>query len=114
MSFLNSNNLADTVIFFISTPYLSLFYLAYIYLLENFHQFDNYLSAAIGLMSIMFANGPRDMGSIPGQVIPKAQKMVLEVALLNTQYHKVRVKFPWCNGHGDTSSNPGRDWLHFT
>ncbi len=38
----------------------------------------------IGLMSRMFANGPGDWGSIPGQVIPKTQKMVLDAALLST------------------------------
>ena len=38
---------------------------------------------------------PGDRGSIPGQVIPKTQKMVLDAALLNTQYYKVRVK--WSN-----------------
>ena len=29
---------------------------------------------------------------IPGRVIPKTQKMVLDAALLNTQYHKARIK----------------------
>ena len=47
---------------------------------------------AIGLMSRMFASGPRDPASIPGQVIPKTQKMVLGAALLNTQHYKVRIK----------------------
>ena len=32
----------------------------------------------------VFANGPRDRGSIPGQVIPKTQKMVLDASLFNT------------------------------
>ena len=40
----------------------------------------------------MFANGPGDLGSIPGQVIPKTQKMVLDASLLNTQHYKVRIK----------------------
>ena len=31
----------------------------------------------------MYTNGPRDQGSIPGQVIPKTQKMVLDASLLN-------------------------------
>ena len=31
-------------------------------------------------------------GSIPGRVIPKTQKMVLDAALLNTQYYKVGIK----------------------
>ena len=40
----------------------------------------------------MFANGPEDLGSIPGRVIPKTQKMVLDASLLNTQHYKVRIK----------------------
>ena len=43
---------------------------------------------AIGLMSRVFANGPGDRGSIPGRVIPKTQKMVLDAALLSTQHYK--------------------------
>ena len=33
-------------------------------------------------MSRVFANGLGDQGSIPGQVIPKTQKMVLDATLL--------------------------------
>ncbi len=40
----------------------------------------------------VFANGPGDLGSIPGQVIPKTQKMVLDAPLLNTSHYKVRIK----------------------
>ena len=40
----------------------------------------------------VFANGPEDLGSIPGRVIPKTQKMVLDATLLNTQHYKVRIK----------------------
>ena len=43
-------------------------------------------------MSRLFANGPGDEDSIPGQIIPETQKMVLDAALLNTQYYKVRIK----------------------
>ena len=43
-------------------------------------------------MSRVFANGPGDRGSIPGRVIPKTQKMVLDPALLNTQHYRVRIK----------------------
>ena len=46
----------------------------------------------IGLMSRVFANGPGDRDSIPGRVIPKTQKMVLDAALLSTQHYKVRIK----------------------
>ena len=43
-------------------------------------------------MSRVFSNGPINWGSIPGRVIPKAQKMVLDAALLNTQHYEVRIK----------------------
>ena len=46
-----------------------------------------------------FANGPGDLGAIPGQVIPKAQKMIL-----NTQYYKVRVK--WVNPGKGVAPSP--------
>ena len=51
-----------------------------------------FLNRAIGLMSRVFANGLEDQGSIPGQVIPKTQNMVLDAAFLNTQHYKVRIK----------------------
>ena len=40
----------------------------------------------------MFANGSGDLGSIPGRVIPKTLKIVLDTYLLNTQQYKVRIK----------------------
>ena len=40
----------------------------------------------------IFANGPGDLGSILGRVIPKTQKMVFDASLINTQYYKVRIK----------------------
>ena len=46
----------------------------------------------IGLAVRVFTNGPGDLGSIPGRVIPKTQKMVLDASLLNTQHYKVRIK----------------------
>ena len=36
------------------------------------------------LISRVFANGPGDRGSIPGRVIPKTYKIVLDVAWLST------------------------------
>ena len=39
-------------------------------------------------MGRVFTSGPRDRGSIPGRVIPKAQKIVLDASLLNTQHYK--------------------------
>ena len=64
---------------------------------KNF-DFDKYLfgfigfSPDIGLAVRVFANRPGDLGSIPGRVIPKTQKMVLDASLLNTQHYKVRIK----------------------
>ena len=43
-------------------------------------------------MGRVFASDLGDWGLIPGQVIPKTQKMVLDAALLNTQHYKVRIK----------------------
>ena len=40
----------------------------------------------------MFANSPRDLGSIPSRIIPKTLKMRLNTSLLNTQQYKVRIK----------------------
>ena len=40
----------------------------------------------------MFANGLGDRRSIPGDVIPKTLKMVLDTYLFNTQQYKVRIK----------------------
>ena len=37
------------------------------------------------LMVRVFANDPGDLCSIPGRIIPKTQKMVLDASLLNTQ-----------------------------
>ena len=52
-----------------------------------------------------FANGPGNLGSIPGWVIPKTQKMVLDASLLNTQHNKVRIKGKWSNpGKGEVPS----------
>ena len=44
------------------------------------------------MQSSMFANGPGDCGSIPGRVIPKTQKVVLDSAFVNTQHYKVCFK----------------------
>ena len=46
------------------------------------------------LVGRVFANGLGNLGSIPGCVIPKTLKMVLDTSLLNTQYVS-RVK--WSN-----------------
>ena len=40
----------------------------------------------------VFANGPGDLGSIPGHAIPKTLKMLLDTFLLDIQQYKVRIK----------------------
>ena len=80
----------------------------------------------IGLAVRVFANGPGDQGSIPGQVIPKTQKMVLDAPLLNTQHYKVRIKgkveqsregvapspTPWCSSYRKGSLRVTLDYGH--
>ena len=58
----------------------------------NVHYYRIYLSRDIGPAVRVFANGPGDLGSIPGRVIPKTLKMELDTTLLNTQHYKVRFK----------------------
>ena len=41
---------------------------------------------------VVLTHGPGDRGSIPGQVIPKTQKMVLDDIFPSTQHYKVRIK----------------------
>ena len=78
-----------------------------------------------------FPYGPGDLGSIPGRVIPKTQKMVLDASLLNTQHYKVRIKgkveqsregvapspTPWCSSYRKGSPRVTLDYgrqLYFT
>ena len=46
----------------------------------------------IGLVGRGFANDLGGLGSIPGRVIPKTLKMVLDTSLLNTKQYNVRIK----------------------
>ena len=46
----------------------------------------------MSLVSRVFTNSPGDLGSIPGRVIPKTLKMVLDTSLPNTQQYKVRIE----------------------
>ena len=46
----------------------------------------------IGPVGTVFANFPGDLSSIPGRVIPKTLKMVLDISLLNTQQYKVHIE----------------------
>ena len=51
-----------------------------------------YIYIYIYIVGWVFANGPGDLGSIPGNVIPKNLEMVLDISLLNIQHYKVRIK----------------------
>ena len=44
------------------------------------------------LVDRSFADGAGDLGSIPGRVIPKTFKMVLDTYSLNNQHYKVGIK----------------------
>ena len=46
----------------------------------------------IATMVRVVTNGLEDLGSVLGRVIPKAQKVVLDASLLNTQHYKVGIK----------------------
>ena len=60
----------------------------------------------IGLVGRVFANGLGDLGSIPGRVIPKTQKIVLDASLLNTHHYKVRIKGKVKKSDGRSSPLP--------
>ena len=45
-----------------------------------------------GLVGSVFRNSPGDLGSIPGRIISRTFKMVLDTSLLNTQQYIVRIK----------------------
>ena len=51
-----------------------------------------YCIQLISLVGGVSTNGPKDLGSIPGRVILKTLKMVLDTSLLNTQQYNVRIK----------------------
>ena len=53
---------------------------------------DNAHLDNLWFISTVFANGPGDVGSIPGRVIPKTQKIILDADLINSHYYKVRIK----------------------
>ena len=57
-------------------------------------------------MDRVFTNGPGDMGSIPGRIILKTLKMVLNTSLINTQQYKVRIKGKMEQSRGRSSTIP--------
>ena len=78
------------------------------------------LYLTMGLMCRMFTNGLWDWGSIPGWVIPKTQKMVLDAGLFNTQYYKLWIKDKvdqsrqWSSAHPFSFNEKGAFKSHST
>ena len=76
-------------------------------LFHIFHQ-------VIGLISIVFANGPVNRDSISGRVIPKAQKMVLDPPCLILSIIRFGLKVKWSNPGNGVAPSPtprcGRYW----
>ena len=66
--------------------------------------FDTARYRLVNQVGRVFVNGPGDLGSIPGRVIPKTFKMVLDATLLNTQQYKVRIK--WSNAGKGVPPSP--------
>ena len=56
---------------------------------SNFSETAHYIK---NLEGRVFAEDLGVRGSVPGSVIPKNFKMVLDTSLLNTQQYKVRIK----------------------
>ena len=59
---------------------------------RSFININRIFNRLIGQVGWVFANVPGDLVSLPGRVIPKIFKMVLDTSLLNTQQYKVRIK----------------------
>ena len=59
---------------------------------DNYFTNYSYLSESIGPVGRVFASGPGELGSIPGRVIPKTLKMVLDTSLHSTHHHNVRIE----------------------
>ena len=64
-------------------------FIKYIYIYIYIYIIFNWL---IGLVGRVFSNGLGDQGSVPGHVLPKIYKMVLDTFLLNTQHYKVHIQ----------------------
>ena len=47
---------------------------------------------SIGLVGRVFSSGLGDLGSIPGRIIPKTFKVVLNTSLLDSQQYIVSIK----------------------
>ena len=85
----------ETIICYIKSHVMILIYMKmYMLYIWKCTCYDHYIyeKPDIGLVVRVFADGLGDLGSIPGRVIPKTQKMVFDASLLNTQHYKVWIK----------------------
>ena len=69
-----------------------------------------FVETSIGLMVRVFAKDPGDQGSIPGWVISRTQKMILDTSLLNTQHYKVWIKGKAEQSRERSSALPYTNW----
>ena len=76
------------------------FSFVYNFLIKVMHKNITYIYESKAIVGRVFTNGPGDQGSIPGQVVPKTQKMLIGASLLNTLHYKVWIK--------SKRSNPGK------
>ena len=67
----------------------------------------------IGLVGRVFANKPEHLGSIPGCVIPKTLKMVLDNSLFNTQQYKVRIEGKMEQSRKRSTPSPTPRWSSY-
>ena len=74
---------------------------SYIWLCVN-----NYINRLIALEGRVFVNGLGDRCSIPGYIISKTLKMILDTSLLNTQQYNVRMKGKVEQSWGRSSALP--------
>ena len=79
---------------------------------SNYSHFYHILRISIytGFVGRVFTNDAGDRGSIPGRVIPKTQKMVLDATLLKTQHYKAGIKVKWSNPGKGVVSYPTPSW----
>ena len=80
-----------------------LLYQSCIILIKDYY---NIMNRLIGQVGREFANGLGDLSSIPGCVIPKTLKMVLDTSLLNTQQYKVLSRVKWRTPGKDVAPSP--------
>ena len=100
MDFLNFRLCVCTIRFFLNFRFKFIDKISFIYLkywLFLFYGVSTLFGSfnadlLIGLEGRVLTNGPEDLGSIPGQVLPKTLNMILDTSLLCTQHYKVRIK----------------------